>query len=96
MEYLIKSTKRYLQRHDRAFEVEKICIEYLKKLPKASGSSDRLMLLERMKESLDDLFQHAQHRAILEYFNVPAWIISKIYKITFEEAVMNQRQAADI
>jgi hypothetical protein len=95
MEYLLKSTKRYLQRHDRAFEVEKICIEYIKKLPKATGSSDRLMLLERMKESLDELFQHAQHRAILEYFNVPAWIISKIYKITFGEAVLNQRQVAD-
>jgi hypothetical protein len=89
MEYLIKSTKRYLQRQDRAFEVEKICIEYLKNLPKVLSSSDRLLLLERMKESLDELFIHPQHSALLEYFNITAWITGKIYKIPFEEAVIN-------
>jgi tetratricopeptide (TPR) repeat protein len=90
LEYLIKSTSRYLQKQDRAFEVEKVCIQFIRKLPKSADAADRLILFEKMKDALDALLDQPEHRVILEYFHLGAWITSKIYKISFSDAVRNE------
>jgi hypothetical protein len=90
LEYLIKSTNRYLSKQDRNYELENVCIKQIKKLSKTIQSSDRVIILEKMKDDLDELLKDQNEKVILEYFNITAWITSKIYKISFSEAVKSE------
>jgi hypothetical protein len=90
LEYLIKSTNRYLSKQDRDFELENVCIKHIKKLSKTIQTSDRVIILEKMKDDLDELLKDQNEKVVLEYFNITAWITSKIYKISFSEAVKSE------
>jgi len=39
---------------------------------------------------LDELFLDEKQKVVLEYFNIGAWLTSKIYKITFSEAIKSE------
>lgn len=90
LEYVIKSTNRYLSKQERGFEVENVCIKHIRKLSKTIHSSDRVIILEKMKDELDELLKDQNERVVLEYFNITAWVTSKIYKIPFAEAVKSE------
>lgn len=90
LEYVIKSTNRYLSKQERGFEVENVCIKHIRKLSKTIHSSDRVIILEKMKDELDELLKDQNERVVLEYFNITAWVTSKIYKISFAEAVQSE------
>lgn len=90
LEYVIKSTNRYLSKQERDFEVENVCIRHIRKLSKVLHSTDRVIVLEKMKDELDELLKDHNERAVLEYFNITAWVTSKIYKISFAEAVKDE------
>ncbi|MFN6013088.1 MAG: hypothetical protein ACK47F_00165, partial [Flavobacteriales bacterium] len=90
LEYIIKSTNRYLSKQERDFEVENVCIKHIKKLSKTISSTDRVIILEKMKDELDVLLKDHNERVVLEYFNITAWVTSKIFKISFSEAVQEE------
>lgn len=90
LEYIIKSTNRYLGKQERAFEVENVFIKHIRKLSKIIHSTDRVIVLEKMKDELEELLKDQNERVVLEYFNIMAWVNSKIYKISFSEAVNNE------
>jgi tetratricopeptide (TPR) repeat protein len=87
LEYSIKSTNRYLNKQERNFEVENVCIKHIRKLSKGVQSSERIVILENLKDELDELLKDANERVVLEYFNITAWVNSKIYRVSFSEAV---------
>ncbi len=87
LEYVIKSTNRYLNKQERSFEVENVCIKHIRKLSKTFQSNEKIIILEKMKDELDELLKDQNERTILEYFNITAWVTSKIYKISFSEAI---------
>ncbi len=87
LEYVIKSTNRYLSKHDRDYEIENAVIRHIRKLSKSSGNTQRLEILEKMKTEIDVLMKDQQERIILEYFHLPAWIDSKIQRIDFPESI---------
>jgi tetratricopeptide (TPR) repeat protein len=87
LDYVIKSTNRYYSKQERDFEVETICIKYIKKLAKCSTQTERLTELQNLKADLDVLLQDHHERVVLEYFNIMAWVESKLKRITMSEAV---------
>ena len=87
LEYVIKSTNRYLNKQERSFEVENVCIKHIRKLSKTFQNSEKIIILEKMKDELDELLKDQNERTVLEYFNINAWVTSKIYKISFSEAI---------
>lgn len=87
LEYIIKSTNRYLSKQERDFEVENVCIKHIRKLSKTIHSSERLSILEKLRDDLSTLLKDHNERVVLEYFNITAWVESKIKKISFAEAV---------
>lgn len=89
LEYVIKSTNRYLSKQERDFEVENVCIKHIRKLSKTMHSSDRVIIFEKMKDELEELLKDQNEKVVLEYFNITAWVTSKIYKVSFSEAVQN-------
>ncbi len=90
LEYVIKSTNRYLNKQDRSYEVENLCIRNIRKLAKVLHVSDKLIILEKFKEELDELLKNENEQVVLEYFNISDWITSKILRIPFEQAVKNE------
>lgn len=89
MEYIVKSTSRYLNKHEKDYEIEGVFIKYVRKLSKLEISADRLELYEKMQSDIMPLLEDHNERVILEYFDVDSWIVSKMEKISFSEAVKN-------
>ena len=87
LEYVIKSTNRYLNKQEREFKIENTCIKHIRKLAKTDSNVNRLEIFEKMNEEVQVLLEDRNERVILEYFNISAWIQSKLNKISFGEAV---------
>jgi hypothetical protein len=87
LEYVIKSTNRYLSKQERDYVIEITCIKYIRKLAKTHDSIGKLELFEEMENEVEELLKDENERVILEYFDLPAWIHSKRERIKFDEAV---------
>jgi tetratricopeptide (TPR) repeat protein len=87
LDYVIKSTNRYFSKQERDYEVESVCIKHIKKLAKCATQMERLTELQNMKTDLDVLLQDHHERVVLEYFNISAWVDSKLKRISMSEAV---------
>ena len=83
LEYIIKSTNRYLSKYEKDYKIEDIIIKYIRKLSKAGTSISQLEVFENMNVEIKTLLKEHQEQIILEYFNISAWINSKINKTTF-------------
>ena len=46
------------------------------------------------KEEIANLMKDPQERIILEYFHLPAWVNSKIDKVSLSEAIQECNQVA--
>lgn len=90
LEYVIKSTNRYLNKQERSFELENVCIKHIRKLSKTFQNNEKIIILEKMKDELDELLKDQNERTVLEYFNITAWVSSKIYKISFSDAIKEE------
>lgn len=86
LEYLFKSTARMIKKNARTEKVELAIIATLKKLIKQSGKQRKQTLL-LFQEELNELLKEESQNAILQYFNILAWVKSKIDNLTFEESM---------
>lgn len=87
LEYVVKSTNRYLSKHDRDYQIENTCIKHIRKLAKTHSAVNQLEIFEKMDTEIKELLKNHNERAILEYFNVSAWIYSKLNKVSFAEGI---------
>jgi hypothetical protein len=87
LEYVIKSTNRYLSKQEKDYEIEGTCIKYIRKLAKSSNVADKMELLEDMKTEVGKLLEDHNERVVLEYFDLESWIDSKLKKVSFEHSV---------
>lgn len=87
LEYIIKSTNRYLNKKPQNFEVETILVDYVKRLSKIQGEEGKIVLFKELKEELETIFDNPSNRVVLEYVDFRSWINSKIEGIPFDELV---------
>ncbi len=87
LEYIIKSTHRYLNKRQRAYKVELVLLEHIKKLAKATESDVKKELFTSLKKELDVLFKDQNESVVLKYFDFNSWIDSKLQDIDFSEVV---------
>lgn len=87
LEYVIKSTNRYLAKQEKDYEIEGTSIKYIRTLAKSSNVADKMELLENMKAEVSQLLQDHNERVVLEYFDLESWINSKLKKVSFEQSV---------
>ncbi|TNF46952.1 MAG: hypothetical protein EP305_09365 [Bacteroidetes bacterium] len=90
LEYIIKSTNRYFSKQERDFQVESVCIKHIRKLAKAVSVSEKNEVLKAMKDDLQELLKDHNERVVLEYFNISAWVDSKLAKVSLSDAVKQQ------
>lgn len=87
LEYVIKSTNRYLSKHERDYEIENVVVKHVRKLSKNLTFNQRNEVFAKMKLEVGELMKDQQERVILDYFHLPAWIDSKLEKIDFSTAI---------
>lgn len=87
LEYIVRSTQRYLSKHQRAHEVEVLLIENIKKLSRISDPVARKELFTALGKQLRVLFKDPNEALVLKYFDVLGWVRSHEEDITFSEAI---------
>ncbi|NNC82072.1 MAG: hypothetical protein HKN79_00705 [Flavobacteriales bacterium] len=90
LEYIIKSTHRYLNKRKRAYDIEALVITYLKKLSKAYDKNDEKKIMEKMRPELSKVLKNDADKVILEYFDFESWVNSKIKDTSFSELVLKK------
>lgn len=87
LEYTIKSTMRFLNKKEKDYQVESVLVKHLRKLIKITNELERREAYKKMKKELEILFENPKEQVVLDYFNVLAWLDSKINTITFPDAI---------
>lgn len=93
LEYVVKSTNRYLSKQDRDYQIENVCIRNIRKLAKTIDNVNRLEIFEKMDAEISELLQDHHEKVVLEYFNIEAWVQSKLNKTSFEQAIKDRLNA---
>jgi len=87
LEYIIKSTHRYLNKRQRAYKVEMVLLEHIKKLAKTTNEQTKKEILTSLKKELKELFKDQNESVVLKYFDFNSWIESRLTDIPFSEVV---------
>ncbi|MBK8581627.1 MAG: hypothetical protein IPL86_07275 [Flavobacteriales bacterium] len=91
VEYISRSTKRFLTKRSRAYGVEAALVEHVRKLAKTSGAEAKHGLFVSLEAKLNELMEDPDESTVLKYFNICAWVRSKVQGITMAEAVRKSR-----
>lgn len=91
LEYVIKSTNRYLSKHERDYLVENACIKHIRKLAKTNSQVHRMEIFDNLRTEVNELLEDPNEKAVLEFFNIRAWVESKISKVPFDEMVKKMK-----
>lgn len=93
LEYIVRSTQRYLSKRQRAYGVEAALIEHIKKLARNGTPAAKHTLFVSLRRHLDALMQDPNESTVLKYFNICAWVDSKVDDLPFAD-VVKRKQAA--
>lgn len=92
LEYIIKSTFRYLHKRQRAYKVETVLIKYLRKIAKSFDQEKSMQLFKDLLVEVKAIFKEDEsEKVVLEYFDCIAWINSKIDGLSYAEAIIKNR-----
>ncbi|MBU2018777.1 MAG: hypothetical protein KJ941_03945, partial [Bacteroidetes bacterium] len=87
LEYIIKSTNRFISKNERTMISEAVIVKYLRKLSKTPLTQEQVPLLDSFNAEITALYKNENERVLTEYFNLNAWIESKLKKISLGQAV---------
>ena len=87
MEYDMKSAVRYLNKHVKDYEVEKLFMSKIKSLTRVDNPVERKEIYEQFYKQLQGLMKIDRENVILEYFDLLAWVQSKLHGNSFAEAI---------
>ena len=87
LEYDMKSTARYLNKHQKDYEVEKLFMKEMRNLARSGNESDQKQEFVNFSNKLEQLLKEDRENVILEYFDLRAWLNSKIEGCSLSEAI---------
>jgi hypothetical protein len=93
LEYDLKSAARYLNKHAKDYQVEKLFIAHIKLLAREEEPDAQRAIFVKFDEKLKELLKIERENVILEYFDILAWTDSKINETSFAEAVQKRISA---
>lgn len=86
LEYVTKSTSRYLGKQDKDFTIETVFVKMISKQMK-KGDADKGEILKKLKTEMDVLFKNKKERIILDYIDIESWVEAKIDNKSFAALV---------
>lgn len=90
IDYLVKSTQRFLIKRKRDFDFEKTFIAYVRKINKYSNSEKLIDIYKEFREELEQLYLLPKNRVMHSYFDYLSWLDSKINDVSFSQAIQNR------
>lgn len=90
LEYIVRSTQRYLSKRQRAYGVEAALIEHIKKLARSSSADAKRKLMVSLQSNFDELMRDPNESTVLKYFNFRAWVAAKVEGLPFDQVVKRQ------
>lgn len=87
LEYIVRSTQRFLSKRHRAYGVEGALLEHIRKLGRAGSGTARHELFVSLHSKLDELMQDPNEGTVLKYFGITAWVKGKVDEVPFAEVV---------
>lgn len=89
LEYDLKSAARYLNKQNKDYEVEKLFISKIKLLAKESEVNAQKKIFLSFNSKLMELLKIERENVILEYFDILAWVQSKLTGDSFQHSIHN-------
>jgi hypothetical protein len=74
LEYIIKSTFRYLNKKEKDYEVENTILRHIRKLARTGDPSESKVQFQQMYNELQVVFERPEERVVLDYFDFNAWL----------------------
>jgi hypothetical protein len=90
IEYLVKSTQRFLYKKKRDFELEIMILSTIRKLSKNVNAEKQKEIFIIFRSKLEELFLVSENKILLNYFDFLSWVDSKIEMIPLSEAVQKR------
>ncbi|MFT4660050.1 MAG: tetratricopeptide (TPR) repeat protein [Patiriisocius sp.] len=91
LEYIIKSTHRYLNKRQLAYKIEELMIKSLKSLSKNKSKDEYNNILQELSDEIDKLKDDEYEMAALKFFDFDAWVHSKLNGCTISESIKNRK-----
>lgn len=89
LEYIVRSTHRFLSKRHRAYKVETLLIDHIKKMARANNANaqTRRDIHHALVDELTEVVKDPNESTVLKYFDFLAWAESKVDNLTFAQAV---------
>ncbi len=90
LEYIVRSTQRFLSKRHRAHQVETLLIDSIKRMARTTEPSAKRELFKSMHQQLVGFLKDPNEGLVLKYFDVLAWTTAHVEGIPFSEVVRRQ------
>ncbi len=87
LEYIIKSTHRYLSKRQLAYQIEELIIKSLKQLSKNKSKSEYDKIFQDLAKEIEKIKNDEYEMTALKFFNFNAWIDAKLNNTNMSESI---------
>ena len=92
LQYIYKSTVRFINTQKNQYKFETVFLNNFKKIAISKKESKQKESYQTFKDELITVFKDKYEKNALEFFNFYAWLDSKIYNITFADAIRVRKE----
>ncbi|MBL7825029.1 MAG: hypothetical protein JNJ57_00245 [Saprospiraceae bacterium] len=90
MESLLRSASRFMKKKNRIFALEQRLIHFFSELIRLPSGKSQLEAFHKMHQQLGELQHDPSTKALLQTFDLDAWLVSKIKGQRFDVAVQEK------
>jgi tetratricopeptide (TPR) repeat protein len=87
LEYIVRSTQRFLSKRQRAYAVETLLIDGIKRMARAQQDGARLQQIKSLRDGLARLMADPNENVVIKYFDFMSWLTAKVEGRTFAQVV---------
>jgi hypothetical protein len=87
LEYMVKSTYRFILKKNSLYNVEKAILGFIKNMHHIKSKEEQQKEFEKPRAELIEVLKDPYEAPVVVYFNIIAWLDSKIQKRPFAEIV---------
>jgi len=93
LEYIVRSTSRFMNKRHDANDVEVLLIDHIKKMARSTDPEVKIEHFAMMHKEFKVIFKDPLESMVLKYFDVMSWVESRMEGITFAEVVKRNNKA---
>ncbi|TXI82327.1 MAG: hypothetical protein E6Q44_02300 [Flavobacteriales bacterium] len=94
LEYIVRSTQRFLNKRNRAEGMENVLMEHIKKLGRTTDPNQRRELFKTMLSRFEAVLDDPNESLVLKYFDVVSWATAHQQGVPYSEVVRRRANGA--